>query len=67
MKRALARLLFFLAIILPALFAAPKCQAQINTDRVMNIGRNALYFNDYVLAIQYFNQVIAVKPFLAEP
>ena len=48
MKRALARLLFFLAIILPALFAAPKCQAQINTDRVMNIGRNALYFNDYV-------------------
>ncbi len=43
------------------------CQAQINTDRVMSIGRNALYFNDYVLAIQYFNQVIAVKPFLAEP
>lgn len=42
-------------------------QAQINTDRVMSIGRNALYFEDYVLSIQYFNQVINAKPHLAEP
>ncbi|MCC8153887.1 MAG: tetratricopeptide repeat protein [Tannerellaceae bacterium] len=41
--------------------------AQINTDRVMAIGRNALYFEDYVLSIQYFNQVIRSKPWLAEP
>lgn len=41
--------------------------AQINTDQVMNIGRNAMYFEDYVLSIQYFNQVISVKPHLAEP
>lgn len=41
--------------------------AQINTDQVMNIGRNALYFEDYVLSIQYFNQVIKAKPYLAEP
>ena len=41
--------------------------AQINTDRVMSIGRNALYFEDYVLSIQYFNQVINAKPYLAEP
>lgn len=41
--------------------------AQINTDRVMAIGRNALYFEDYVLSIQYFNQVIDAKPYLAEP
>lgn len=41
--------------------------AQINTDRVLAIGRNALYFEDYVLAIQYFNQVIKSKPWLAEP
>lgn len=40
---------------------------QINTDRVLAIGRNALYFEDYVLSIQYFNEVIAVRPFLAEP
>ena len=41
--------------------------AQINTDRVLSIGRNALYFEDYVLSIQYFNEVIAVKPYLADP
>ena len=41
--------------------------AQIDTDRVMSIGRNALYFEDYVLSIQYFNQVIKVKPYWADP
>ena len=49
------------------LAAAPAVNAQINTDQVMNIGRNALYFEDYILSIQYFNQVIAQKPYLAEP
>lgn len=42
-------------------------KAQINTDRMMIIGRNALYFEDYILSIQYFNQVIRSKPYLAEP
>ena len=41
--------------------------AQINTAQVMKIGRNALYFDDYLLSIQYFNQVINQKPYLAEP
>lgn len=41
--------------------------AQINTQQAMRIGKNAIFFEDYVLAIQYFNQVIAVKPHLAEP
>lgn len=41
--------------------------AQINTDQVMRIGRNALYFEDYMLSIQYFNSVIAAKPYLAQP
>jgi tetratricopeptide (TPR) repeat protein len=41
--------------------------AQINTNRVLAIGKNALYFEDYVLSIQYFNQVIRSKPYLAEP
>ena len=40
---------------------------QLNTDRLMSVGRNALYFEDYVLSIQYFNKVIQVKPHLAEP
>lgn len=42
-------------------------RAQINTDRMMTVGRNALYFEDYVLSIQYFNQVINAKPYLNEP
>jgi len=51
-----------------ALVAGTACmQAQINTEQVVSIGRNALYFEDYILAIQYFNQAIKAKPFLAEP
>jgi tetratricopeptide (TPR) repeat protein len=42
-------------------------KAQIDTDRMTIIGRNALYFEDYILAIQYFNQIIRVKPYLSEP
>lgn len=49
------------------LLFTPKVQAQLNTDRITAIGRNALYFEDYVLSIQYFNQVIQLKPYLAEP
>lgn len=49
-------------LLLPALLFA-----QINTERVMTIARNALYFEDYVLSIQYFNQVINAKPYLFEP
>jgi len=41
--------------------------AQLNTERITAIGRNALYFEDYVLSIQYFNQVIHLKPYLSEP
>ncbi len=48
-------------------FAATGAQAQVNTNRMMQIGRNALYFEDYVLSIQYFNRVIIVKPYLADP
>ena len=53
----LALLLFF------PLFA----KAQLNTEQVMIIGRNALYFEDYVLSIQYFNKVITARPYLHEP
>ena len=47
--------------------AGMSVDAQINTNRVLAIGKNALYFEDYVLSIQYFNQVIKAKPYLAEP
>lgn len=49
------------------IFTSISSFSQVNTDRVMIIGKNALYFEDYVLAIQYFNQVISAKPYLAEP
>ena len=41
--------------------------AQFNTDRLVTIGRSALYYEDYVLSIQYFNQAISAKPHLYEP
>lgn len=47
--------------------SALSVSSQVNTDRVMMIGKNALYFEDYVLAIQYFNQVIGAKSYLADP
>lgn len=58
------RLLTFLSAIVVSMMSLV---AQINTERVLAIGRNALYFEDYVLSIQYFNEVIAVKPYLADP
>ena len=36
--------------------------AQYNIDRVLTAGRAALYYEDYVLSIQYFNQAISAKP-----
>lgn len=56
-----------LIIILIGLWCQLGAMAQWNTDRILTIGQNALYFEDYVLSIQYFNQVIKIKPYLAEP
>lgn len=44
-----------------------KVRAQINAEQVMTIGRNVLSMDDYMLAIQYFNQAIKAKPYLADP
>ena len=54
-------------IVTTLLFLTLYSFGQLNTDRILTIGRNALYFQDYVLSIQYFNQVIKIKPYLAEP
>jgi len=40
---------------------------QINTNSVLDLGRNALFFKNYMLSIQYFNRVIEAKPYLAQP
>ena len=42
-------------------------RGQLNTDRLITIGRSALYYEDYVLSMQYFNQAITAKPYLYEP
>ena len=52
------RIFIFLAV-LPLL-----AQAQFNTDRLLMVGRSAIYYEDYVLSIQYFNQAISQKPWL---
>lgn len=36
--------------------------SQINTKRLIDNGRNAIYFEDYVLSMQYLNKVISIKP-----
>lgn len=58
--RRFATLLFLLVQVLAA-------SAQINTDRMMLMGRTALQYEDYVLAIQRFNSVISAKDWLPEP
>lgn len=57
----------FLISVSIILYSWVTASAQINSDRMMIIGRNALYFEDYILAIQYFNQIIKAKPYLSEP
>ncbi len=54
-------------LLLLSLWGGTHTYAQLNTERITAIGRNALYFEDYVLSIQYFNQVIKLKPYIAEP
>ncbi len=55
------------ALLLACFGAATPLRAQINAEQVIRIGRNALYFDDYLLSIQYFNQAIQAKPYLAMP
>lgn len=53
-------------ILLLLLFSSGS-MAQINTDHVMHTGRTRLYFGNYISAIENFNMVIRVKPYLPEP
>lgn len=53
---------FFLSLLLPY-----RSYAQINAEQVMNIGRNVMSMEDYMLSIQYFNQAIKAKPYLSDP
>lgn len=53
--------------LIASLLLAVATRAQYNTDRLLMTGRSALYYEDYVVAIQYFNQAVAAKPYLYEP
>ena len=54
-------------LLLLSLLSVIPVKAQYNIDRLINVGRSALYYEDYVLSMQYFNQAIAAKPYLYEP
>ena len=54
MKRYIVFIIFFIGTL--------HSLAQFNTNRLMATGRNALYYEDYVLSIHYFNQAINAKP-----
>lgn len=54
-------------LLLLTAFTAPAMRAQTDAEQVMAIGRNVLSMDDYMLAIQYFNQAIRAKPYLADP
>lgn len=54
-------------LIVLLLLGGLRAGAQLSTERTLQAGRSALYFNDYQVAIQYFNQVIDAKSHLAEP
>lgn len=40
--------------------------AQFNTKRMLEMGKNALYYDDYLLSIRRFNAVISARPNLGE-
>lgn len=57
----------YISIIVALFVGTLPVKAQINAEQIVKVGQNALYFDDYVLSIQYFNRAIAAKPYLAQP
>lgn len=60
------RLKYSILIAVTILMCGP-ARAQVNADQVLEIGRNVLSIDDYLLSIQYFNLAIKAKPYLADP
>lgn len=63
LRGRMGRLAFFVVLLLLPL----KSRAQYNVDRLIMNGEVALHYEDYVLSIQYFNKVLALKPYLWLP
>lgn len=47
-------------------YSTASIKAQVDTESVLTLGRNAIYIDDYITAIHYFNQAIEAKPYLAK-
>ena len=62
--RSTALLLLLWAL---SLSAPVRAYAQIDMEQVIKIGQNAIYFKDYVLAIQLFNNAVRADSTRAEP
>ena len=56
-----------IVVLLVALLSMGRVSAQYNIDRLITSGEVALHYEDYVLSIQYFNKVLALKPYLWLP
>lgn len=56
------RLLLFFLLLIPVFLPA-----QLNTTNAIHTGRSRLYFGNYTGAIESFNMVIKIKPYLPEP
>ena len=55
------KFIFTFVLMLTALSAS----AQYRVDRLVTAGRSALYYEDFVLSIKYFNLAIGAKPYLS--
>lgn len=67
MKRLLRSSFGNLLLWVLALSAPLSAYAQIDMEQVIKIGQNAIYFKDYVLAIQLFNNAVRADSTRAEP
>ena len=56
-----------LILALGSLLSVSSLRAQIDVEQALSIGRNAIYFNDYIVSMGYFNQIIGLRPWMAEP
>ena len=57
------KFIFTFVLVLATLSAS----AQYRVDRLVTAGRSALFYEDFVLSIKYFNLAIGAKPYLYEP
>ena len=46
---------------------AVTARGQINAYCVLRVGQHVLFFVDYLVSIQFFNQVLVSKPYLVQP